>query len=194
MPSPEPAALVEKLLTGNQRFVAGRPAHPVQTAEKRAELAAGQHPFAVIFGCADSRVAPERIFDRRQGELFVVRTAGHTLDAMVLGSIEYAVEYLAVPLLVVLGHRGCGAVSAALGNRAVVGHVATVLAAVRTAIAAAPPTPGDPLDNAVRANIRYTVATLPAASPALAAHVTAGTLAIQGAYYDLVSGAVDMLS
>ncbi len=193
MSSPEPSVVIEKLLTGNKRFIAGRPAHPIQTAEKRVELAAGQHPFAVIVGCSDSRVAPERIFDRRQGELFVVRTAGHVLDDVVLGSVEYAVEYLDVSLVLVLGHRGCGAVAAALAGRAVEGHVAMVLAAVRMAVSAGQAQPGDPLDNAVRASIRHTVQALQASSPALARRVGEGKLEIHGAYYDLVSGTVEIL-
>ncbi|MBD8059677.1 carbonic anhydrase [Cellulomonas sp. JH27-2] len=87
--------------------------HPSQSIEKRAELSSAQHPFAVLFGCSDSRVAAEIIFDQGLGDLFVVRTAGHVLDTTVIGSIEYGVEVLGAPLVVVLGHDSCGAVAAA---------------------------------------------------------------------------------
>ena len=88
--------------------------HPSQGIDRRAELVNGQHPTAVLFGCGDSRVAAEIIFDQGLGDMFVVRTAGHVIDSSVLGSIEYAVEVLGVPLIVVLGHDSCGAVGATL--------------------------------------------------------------------------------
>lgn len=114
MPNTNPVAAWKALKEGNERFVAGRPQHPSQSVDHRAGLAAGQKPTAVIFGCADSRVAAEIIFDQGLGDTFVVRTAGHVIDSAVLGSIEYAVTVLNVPLIVVLGHDSCGAVNAAL--------------------------------------------------------------------------------
>jgi len=102
------------LKQGNERFVAGRPDHPSQSIEHRASLAAAQRPNVVLFGCADSRVAAEIIFDQGLGDMFVVRTAGHVIDSAVLGSIEYAVTVLNVPLIAVLGHDSCGAVQATL--------------------------------------------------------------------------------
>jgi carbonic anhydrase len=102
------------LKQGNERFVAGRPEHPSQSIEHRASLAVAQRPTAVLFGCADSRVAAEIIFDQGLGDMFVVRTAGHVIDSAVLGSIEYAVTVLNVPLIAVLGHDSCGAVQATL--------------------------------------------------------------------------------
>jgi len=102
------------LKQGNERFVAGRPEHPSQSIEHRASLAAAQRPTAVLFGCADSRVAAEIIFDQGLGDMFVVRTAGQVIDSAVLGSIEYAVTVLDVPLIAVLGHDSCGAVQATL--------------------------------------------------------------------------------
>ena len=102
------------LKEGNERFVAGTPAHPSQSIADRARLAAGQKPTAVVFGCADSRVAAEIIFDQGLGDMFVVRTAGHVIDSAVLGSVEYAVTVLNVPLIAVLGHDSCGAVKATL--------------------------------------------------------------------------------
>ena len=114
MASTSPAAAWTALKQGNERFVAGRPEHPSQSIEHRASLAVAQRPTAVLFGCADSRVAAEIIFDQGLGDMFVVRTAGHVIDSAVLGSIEYAVTVLDVPLIVVLGHDSCGAVKATL--------------------------------------------------------------------------------
>src|SRR3954452_7597051 len=108
-----PGEAFELLLAGNQRFVAGAPERPNQDATRRAEVAPSQRPFAVLFGCSDSRLAAEIIFDRGLGDLFVVRTAGHVMGPEVIGSIEYGVGVLACPLVVVLGHEGCGAVGAA---------------------------------------------------------------------------------
>src|SRR6478672_5711749 len=114
MPHTSPVTAWKALREGNERFVAGTPEHPNQSIEHRASLAEGQKPTAVVFGCADSRVAAEIIFDQGLGDMFVVRTAGHVIDSAVLGSVEYAVTVLNVPLIVVLGHDSCGAVKATL--------------------------------------------------------------------------------
>src|SRR5271163_4847854 len=114
MPNTDPVTAWKSLKEGNERFVAGQPEHPSQSVQHRASLAKGQNPTAVIFGCGDSRVAAELIFDQGLGDMFVVRTAGHVVDSSVLGSIEYAVQMLSVPLIVVLGHDRCGAVKATL--------------------------------------------------------------------------------
>ena len=114
MPNTSPVTAWKALKEGNERFVAGKPAHPSQSIEDRARLAGAQHPTAVVFGCADSRVAAEIIFDQGLGDMFVVRTAGHVIDSAVLGSVEYAVTVLNVPLIAVLGHDSCGAVKATL--------------------------------------------------------------------------------
>src|SRR5689334_1959788 len=108
----------EVLLAGNRRFVAGTPEHPNQDAARRRDVAPAQAPFAVLFGCSDSRVAAEIVFDRGLGDLFVVRTAGHVVDTGVLGSLEFGVDVLEVPLVVVLGHDACGAVKATLDAHA----------------------------------------------------------------------------
>jgi carbonic anhydrase len=107
-----PQEALKELLAGNERFVAGSRVHPNQDAERRAALASAQAPFAVIFGCSDSRLAAEIVFDRGLGDLFVVRTAGHIVGPEVLASIEYGVLVLGAPLVVVLGHDSCGAVQA----------------------------------------------------------------------------------
>jgi len=108
-----PAEAWAELLAGNERFVRGEMAHPSQDVDHRAALSGAQNPFAVVFGCSDSRVAAEIVFDRGLGDLFVVRTAGHVVDTTVVGSIEYGVQVLGAPLVIVLGHDSCGAVAVA---------------------------------------------------------------------------------
>ena len=105
------------MLRGNERFVAGEPAHPRQDVERREQLAGGQAPDAALFGCSDSRLAAEIIFDKGIGDLFVVRNAGQVISDSVTGSLEYAVGVLGVPLIVVLGHDECGAVRAAIDSQ-----------------------------------------------------------------------------
>lgn len=107
-----PALAWRRLREGNERFVNGESSHPNQDASRRSSLVENQHPFAVIFGCSDSRLAAEIIFDLGLGDAFVVRTAGQVIDDAVLGSLEYSVSVLGVPLIVILGHDSCGAVSA----------------------------------------------------------------------------------
>ncbi|MFQ6394556.1 carbonic anhydrase [Nocardia sp. KC 131] len=114
MPDSNPISAWKSLREGNERFVHGNLLHPSQGAVDRAKLVSGQHPSAILFGCGDSRVAAELIFDQGLGDMFVVRTAGHVVDSSVLGSIEYGVQVLNVPLIVVLGHDSCGAVKATL--------------------------------------------------------------------------------
>src|SRR5256885_14942687 len=110
----DPAGALRLLLEGNERFIAGTRLHPNQDADRRAAVAPGQRPFAVLFGCADSRLAAEIIFDRGLGDLFVVRTAWHVFGPEVLGSVEHAVGTLDVRLIAVLGHDSCGAIAATL--------------------------------------------------------------------------------
>jgi len=112
-----PGEALDELLAGNQRFVSGTRIHPHQDAEHRAVVAAAQRPFAVVFGCSDSRLAAEIIFDRGLGDLFVVRTAGHIIGPEVTASIEYGVVVLGAPLVVVLGHDSCGAIQATRAAR-----------------------------------------------------------------------------
>lgn len=107
-----PALAWRRLREGNERFINGETSHPNQDASRRSSLVENQHPFAVIFGCSDSRLAAEIIFDVGLGDVFVVRTAGQVIDDAVLGSLEYSIGVLGVPLIVILGHDSCGAVSA----------------------------------------------------------------------------------
>lgn len=192
MPTTNPATAWKALKEGNERFVAGKPAHPSQSVDHRASLAAGQKPTAVIFGCADSRVAAEIIFDQGLGDMFVVRTAGHVIDSAVLGSIEYAVVILNVPLVVVLGHDSCGAVNAALaaldqGNLPG-GYVRDVVERVAPSILLGRRDGLTRTDEFEARHIHETVAQLMARSTAISERVAAGNLAIVGITYHLADG------
>ena len=184
---------LERLLAGNHRFVADRRSYPDQTPAHRQELAAGQHPFAAILGCADSRVPPEIIFDQGLGNLFIVRVAGNFVDNASLGSLEYAVQHLGVPLIVVLGHSGCGAVQAAMAGDDTQGQIAMLVAAIQPAVKLAKTGYGEALDQAVRINIAMVVRHLRTAAPILAPLVEEGSIKILGAHYDLASGVVELL-
>ncbi|MDH6136638.1 carbonic anhydrase [Kitasatospora sp. MAA4] len=185
---------VETLLAGNGRFTAAAPAHPNQDAARRAETAPAQSPFAVLFGCSDSRLAAEIIFDRGLGDLFVVRTAGHVLGPEVLGSIEYGVSVLGCPLVVVLGHDACGAVAAA---RAAVqdgtsadGYVRDVIERVTPSVLAARAAGYTEDSDFIAEHIRRTVDLLMDRSRVLAEAVTAGRTAVLGLAYRLADGTV----
>lgn len=184
---------MQRLKDGNERFAQGKATHERQQADRRAEVAKGQKPLAVIVCCSDSRVGPEIIFDQGLGDIFVVRTAGNVVDDVGLGSIEYAVEHFGTPLLVVLGHNRCGAVSAAVSGGELHGHVRAVVAAIQPAVEAVKGQPGDPVENAVRANVRAIVKRLESATPILPARIKAGKLKIVGACYNLDSGRVDVV-
>ncbi|HEX9115232.1 MAG TPA: carbonic anhydrase [Anaerolineae bacterium] len=184
---------LERLLAGNRRHVTAMHIHPDQTPARRQELVAGQTPFAAILSCSDSRVVPEIIFDQGLGHLFVVRVAGNIVDGATLGSLEYAVRHLGVPLVLVMGHSGCGAVTAAVEGGDDEGQIRTLVAAIQPAVVLARNEPGPLVDNAVRANVRLAVRRLQDAAPVLAPRVTLGQVMIAGGVYDLRTGAVDLL-
>lgn len=192
MPTTNPAAAWKTLKEGNERFVAGRPLHPSQSVDHRASLAAGQQPIAVIFGCSDSRVAAELIFDLGLGDTFVVRTAGQAIGSAVLGSIEYAVSILDVPLIVILGHDSCGAVTAALSaldeGTIPTGFVRDVVERVAPSILMGRREGLSRVDEFEARHVRETAAQLMARSSAIAERVAAGTLAIAGVTYHLADG------
>lgn len=189
-----PDAALKKLMDGNRRYIQQKRTFPDQSRSRILELAKGQHPFAIVLGCSDSRVAPEILFDQGLGDLFEIRVAGNVLDNVVLGSIEYAAAELGVPLLVVLGHERCGAVKAALDGKPVPGHIGSLVAAIKPAVYATKGQPGDAWDNAVRANVKMSVNKLKALSPILAKAVKAGTLKVVGARYDIDSGEVEVIA
>jgi carbonic anhydrase len=186
---------LKRLMQGNARFVSGHMTYAAyaHVAETRGAVAKGQRPFAVIIGCSDSRVGPEIVFDQGLGDIFVVRTAGEVVDTVALGSIEYAVEHLGSPLIVVLGHERCGAVSAAVAGAKEPGHIAAVLEAIEPAVEQTKGKPGDPVENAVRAQAIDVAKQLQDAEPILAERVQSGKLKIVAARYDLDTGKVELL-
>jgi carbonic anhydrase len=194
MPNTGPVAAWKALKEGNQRFVEGKPEHPSQSIEHRASLADSQEPTAVVFGCADSRVAAEIIFDQGLGDMFVVRTAGHVIDSAVLGSIEYAVTVLNVPLIVVLGHDSCGAVKAtlsAIDDGAVPGgYVRDVVERVTPSILLGRRDGLTRVDEFETRHVNETAAQLRRRSTAIAERLDAGALAIVGVTYHLAAGRV----
>ena len=194
MPNTSPAKAWKALKEGNERFVSGHPEHPSQSIEHRASLAVAQRPTAVVFGCADSRVAAEIIFDQGLGDMFVVRTAGHVIDAAVLGSIEYAVSVLRVPLIVVLGHDSCGAVKATLDaldeGRVPGGFVRDVVERVTPSIILGRRDGLTRVDEFEARHVIETGAQLLSRSTAIGEGVEAGEVAIVGVTYHLADGRI----
>ncbi len=186
---------LQLLLAGNARFVAGERIFPNQENNRRLELTTGQHPLAAVLSCSDSRVPPEIVFDQGLGDLFIIRVAGNiAVNSHILASIEYAVEHLKVPLVMVLGHQKCGALTAALQGSEAEGSIADLLLALQPAVEKARQYPGDLLENAILANVDLTVKQLEDASPIVAHAVHAGEVKLVGAYYALESGAVKIIS
>ncbi len=194
MSNTRPAQAWRALRQGNERFITGRAEHPSQSAEHRARLAAGQRPTAMVFGCADSRVPSEIVFDQGLGDVFVVRTAGHVIDSAVLGSIEYAVSVLNVPLIVVLGHESCGAVSATLAalddGKVPGGFVRDVVERVTPSVVLGRRDGLTRVDEFEVRHVVETAAQLLARSVLVAERLERGELAIVGAIYRLADGKV----
>jgi len=187
-----PAQAWAKLARGNERFVAGQYSHPHQDAARRDSLTGGQTPFAVFFGCADSRVAAEIIFDRGLGDLFVVRTAGHVIDPGVLGSIEFGVAVLDIPLVVILGHDSCGAVSATVNavRDGVLpgGYIRDIVERVTPSVLAARQAGMSTPDEIEAEHVRHTLRLLTERSRLIGDRVDSGRLAVVGATYNLGDG------
>lgn len=191
--------VLTQLLEGNKRFMKGDLAHPRRRPEDFLPLAEGQAPSTVIVSCADSRVAPELIFDQGMGDLFVVRVAGNVITGAgdsVKGSIEYAVAELDIGLILVLGHSQCGAVKAAIkhidAKDTLPGSIGGLVDLIRPAVVAVKNKQGNILDNAIKANVERGVERLKRLEPILAGSVKKGTLKVVGAVYDLHSGKVTM--
>src|SRR5437867_9075724 len=211
-----PTEAISRLKQGNERYTRGNPQHPHESIDERTrlatnsfenaslifpdmtkrreELAKSQHPFATIVSCSDSRVPPEIVFDQGLGDLFVVRVAGNVIDDHSLGSIEYAVDHLAVRLIVVLGHQSCGAVKAAketiTAKGKAPGHIESLVTAIRPAVEAT--VKGD-LEATVRANVKNVVQALRSSVQILKAKVDSGELKVVGANYSLDTGSVSFL-
>lgn len=187
------------LLDGNTRYLDGKPRYPRQGLECRALSAReGQHPFAAVLSCSDSRVPVELIFDQGIGDLFVVRVAGNTAATAEIGSLEYAVDHLNTPLVVVLGHSQCGAVAAVLDDAKLPGSIPALLTPIRAAVARAKhENPGAArdalLETAIKDNVWQAMEDLLQRSPLLRAGVRAGQTKLVGAFYELVTGRVQWL-
>ena len=186
-----PDTALAKLLAGNQRFANQKVKQPHQGVFRLQEVAQGQKPFAAILGCADSRVPVEILFDRGLGDLFTVRVAGNVATPEEIGSLEYA-ALLGTPVILVLGHERCGAVTAALADRPVPGQIGSILARIQPAIAATKDRSGDPLKNAIIANVNNQI-TILKSSPVLTKLIEADKLKIVGGYYDLDTGLVSQV-
>jgi carbonic anhydrase len=194
----KPADALTELLAGNHRFVTGTRVHPHQDAEHRTMLAAEQQPFAVLFGCSDSRLAAEIIFDRGLGDLFVVRTAGHIIGAEVLASIEYGVTELGAPLVVVLGHDSCGAIQAAhaamTGQRMFNPALRPIIDRVTPSISAAYERGISDHDRIADVHVRRTIDMIARHSTATAEAVAAGRCALVGMSYRLADGRATVIT
>ena len=192
-----PAEALDELLAGNERFVMGVRVHPHQDAERRAALAGSQRPFAVVFGCSDSRLAAEIIFDRGLGDLFVVRTAGHIIGAEVLASIEYGVTVLDAPLVVVLGHDSCGAIQAAhdalAGNLPPAPGLRAIIDRVTPSIQHAHTRDITDHGDIATVHVQWTVDAITSQRTGLADLVEAGRCAVVGMTYRLGDGRVTVV-
>jgi carbonic anhydrase len=189
-----PEEAIRLLKEGNARYVSGALDHPRQSADRRGELTRGQHPFAAVLGCSDSRVPPEILFDQGLGDLFIIRTAGNIADDVALGSIEYGVEHLGVQLVVVLGHSACGAVTASTQATEGPGHIDRLIKMIRPAVDKVQGQPGSLLDNAIHANVELTVEMLRRCEPILKEIIDADHCQVVGAVYNLETGAVTFMS
>ncbi|WP_437193382.1 carbonic anhydrase [Planctomicrobium sp. SH527] len=197
----KPDDLLKRLIEGNNRFIAGKLEHPGRSPKDFLALAEGQSPPIGIVACADSRVAPEIIFDQGIGDLFVVRVAGNVVSGtgpLVKGSIEFAVGELGVRLLMVLGHSQCGAVKAAIehieGNDNLPGSIGDLIDPIRPAVMSVRGQPGDKLANVTKANVLAGVKRLETLDPILSKMVKSGDLKVVGGIYDLATGKVEIVS
>jgi carbonic anhydrase len=199
-PKPEnivsPDGALDRLMKGNGRYVEGVSRRHDFKHEREA-LTKGQNPYAGILSCADSRIAPEYAFDTGRGDLFVCRLAGNFLNDDGIASFEYAVSILGTPLLMVLGHKSCGAVDAAIksikDNASLPGHLPSLVTAIAPAVKAVLEQGGNTLDNAIRQNVILNVEKLKAATPLIDKLVAEKKVRVVGAIYNLDNGRVELL-
>jgi carbonic anhydrase len=186
---------LERLMVGNRRYAATRQMHPRQTKYDRQLLVDGQHPFAAILSCSDSRVPSELIFDQGLGDLFIVRTAGHAVDDLVFASLEYSVHALQVPLIMVLGHTQCGAITSVMRGEVdyLPGHLPQLAVLLRPSLSTIDPAADDSIAHAIQANSRATAHYLAAHSPVFSDAIHNDRLRIVAAQYALASGRVELL-
>jgi len=184
---------LEMLMEGNKRFISGKLEHPNHCEESRGRLAEGQEPIAVVLTCADSRVPPVDIFDQGLGDIFVLRVAGNIINDQILGSIEYAVKHLHCPLVMVLGHTNCGAVSAVAGGTRLGGHIASLTPPIDAAIKQVKGQEGELVNNASMALAQNMAAKIAESEPYVADFVKSGQVKVVASFYDLETGEVKML-
>jgi carbonic anhydrase len=199
-PKPEnvisPNDAVGRLMKGNARYVDGvTRRHDFR--HEREPLSKGQNPFAAVLSCADSRIAPEYCFDTARGDLFVCRVAGNFASDEMIASLEYAVQVLNTPLILVLGHESCGAVDATIKSvtdgTTLPGHLPSLVDAIKPAVDAVKGQPGDMLANAIRSNVTLNVEKLKNAGPILSAAASGNKIRIVGGIYLLKTGRVELL-
>lgn len=190
---PTAEEVLETLMEGNKRFISGQLLHPNHCEESRKSVVAGQEPIATVLTCSDSRVPPVDIFDQGIGDIFVVRVAGNIIGDHTLGSIEYGVKHLHTPLVVVLGHSSCGAVTAVANGTSLAGHMATLAPPIQTAIKSVEDTEGNHVDNASKVLAKQIATKIAESEPVLADYVKGGSIKVVAAYYDLHSGVVAIL-
>jgi len=186
-------SVLAELKTGNKHHMAHRYQHPHETLDRQRQLVSGQHPHAEILSCSDSRVPPEIVFDQGLGDLFIIRVAGNVASDTEIGSLEYGAEHLHIPLLVVLGHESCGAVTAAVQGGPPEGHIAALVDLIKPAVEKTRGMPGDPVANTVRMNVEMVVKQLRSSTPILSELVAHGKLRIVGAVYSIETGSVTWL-
>ncbi len=189
-----PDSALTRLLDGNHRYVAGQSRHEHQDPDRRAELAGHQNPFAQVFGCSDSRVPAEVVFDQGLGDLFVIRNAGHIVDPSVLGSIEFGVDVLSIPLTLLLGHTSCGAVGAAINavdsHSTPSGYLRDVVERIAPAVFEARRDPEAGYEDIVIENVRQAATAIREKSAAVNRAIHEGRTAIVGGLYNLAEGTV----
>lgn len=184
-----PDNAIEQLMQGNKRFANQKTKQPNRGSFRLREVAKGQHPFAAILGCADSRVPAEIVFDQGLGDLFVVRVAGNVATDEEIGSLEFGTLVLGAKTILVLGHSSCGAVKATIDNKPVPGKIGSILDHIKPALADSKGQSGDTVKNVTIANIKSQIAVLKT-STVIADLITAGKLKIIGGFYDLDTGIV----
>jgi carbonic anhydrase len=193
-----PALAWRRLREGNERFVAGESSHPNQDASRRSSLVENQHPFAVIFGCSDSRLAAEIIFDLGLGDAFVVRTAGQVIDDAVLGSLEYSIGVLGVPLIVILGHDSCGAVSATKDavetGKMPVGFIRDLVERITPSVLTSLRNNETEVNDMVVEHVKQTSHRLVDSSRVISSAIETGRAAVIGLSYSLKEGRADLVS
>jgi carbonic anhydrase len=187
-----------RLIEGNARFTTNHPIHPNQTLEKLRELEKGQHPFAVVISCSDSRVPPELIFDQGFGDLFIIRNAGNIIGDYEIGSVEYAVEHLESKLVIVLGHSNCGAIGAYLEHQhdSIPNHIQSIVDYIKSEPEeiALDKNSSNLFNEAVKANVLHGVNLLQHSDPVLKELIEKKELKIMGAVYDMHTGKVNFIA